>query len=267
LKVDLHNHTYLCKHAMGTAEQYVQKAIEQKIDVFGFSDHNPMNFDKTHRMEYYHKDDYIRIFKDVKQNFSKDIKLLFGYEFDYLDYRMNKELLKYKVDYLIGSIHFINDFGVDDPNIIKEFAQKNIKFKNKDIDLLWEDYFMQIKKMATTGYFNIVGHIDLVKILTKKEPSKDIRLIAKDALKAIKNSGMSVEINASALRKGLGEAYPSRKLLEEIFSYDIPITFGSDAHQVDHIGYEKEYCENLAKDIGFKQCVYYENRETVSVAF
>ena len=52
MRVDLHNHTSLCKHASGTMEEYIQKAIKEKIDIFGFSCHNPMEFDKQYRMDF-----------------------------------------------------------------------------------------------------------------------------------------------------------------------------------------------------------------------
>lgn len=263
MRVDLHNHTYLCKHAMGIMEDYVQKAIDEKIDVFGFSDHNPMELDKRHRMEYKYKADYIEMFQSVKKQFAEDIKLLFAYEFDYLQYGMDEKLLKEDVDYLIGSVHIIDNFIVDDEKKIQEYALKVGQFKNKDADILWENYFNQIRLMANSGYFNIVGHIDLIKILTIKEPKKDIRLIVKDALKAIKKSGMSIEINASGLRKKVKQMYPSRLLLEEIYSYDIPITFGSDSHLVEHINFQKEYCEKIAKEVGYSTCVYYENKEKI----
>ena len=55
--IDLHNHTALCNHASGTIEEYVQAAITQKIDIFGFSDHAPMNFD-TYRMRFDEMDSY-----------------------------------------------------------------------------------------------------------------------------------------------------------------------------------------------------------------
>jgi len=267
MRVDLHNHTYLCKHATGIMEDYVQRAIDEKIDVFGFSDHNPMYLDKRHRMEDKYKNDYIDMFNDVKKTFQKDIKLLFAYEFDYLDYGMNTDLLKEKMDYVIGSVHFIKDYMVDDPKMIEAYAKRSLLFKNKDADLLWQDYFEQIKKMAQSGHFNIVGHIDLVKLLTVEQPKKDIRIIVKDALKAIKKSGMSVEINAAGLRKSQKETYPSKKLLEEIYSYDIPITFGSDGHAVDQIGYKKDYCESLAKEVGFTSCVYYEDKQEIITKF
>lgn len=267
MKVDLHNHTYLCKHATGIMEDYVQKAIDENIDVFGFSDHNPMHLDHRHRMLDHHKKDYTSMFNDVKKNYENDIKLLFAYEFDYLDYGMNTELLKGKMDYVIGSVHFIKDIMVDDTKVIELYAKRAEIFKNKNADLMWKDYFEQIKKMAKTGLFDIVGHIDLVKILTLEEPKKDLRLIVKDALKAIKESGMSIEINAGGLRKSVKDTYPSKKLLEEIYSYDIPITFGSDAHEVSDIGFKKDYCESLAKEIGYNKCVYYEDRQKIITGF
>ena len=33
MRVYLHNHTSLCKHASGTMEEYIQKAIKEKIDI------------------------------------------------------------------------------------------------------------------------------------------------------------------------------------------------------------------------------------------
>lgn len=267
MRVDLHNHTYLCKHATGIMEDYVQKAIDEKIDVFGFSDHNPMHLDKRHRMEDKYKVDYISMYKEVKKQFEGKIKLLFGYEFDYLETGMDTSLLKENLDYVIGSVHFLNDFIVDDPKMIEAYKKRKEAFKNKNTEYLWQSYFEQLKKMANTGLFDIVGHIDLVKILTIEEPKKDIRLIAKDALKAIKKSGMAIEINAAGLRKTVEDTYPSKKLLEEIFAFDIPITFGSDAHSVEQIGYKKDYCENLAKEIGYKNCVYFENREKIITSF
>ncbi|MDE5602362.1 MAG: PHP domain-containing protein, partial [Helicobacter sp.] len=52
MKVDLHNHTSFCNHATGSMEEYIQKAIEEKIDIFGFSCHNPMRFDEKYRMSF-----------------------------------------------------------------------------------------------------------------------------------------------------------------------------------------------------------------------
>ena len=56
--IDLHNHTILCNHAEGSMEEYIQAAIAKKIDVFGFSDHAPMNFDEAYRMGFHEMENY-----------------------------------------------------------------------------------------------------------------------------------------------------------------------------------------------------------------
>jgi histidinol-phosphatase (PHP family) len=228
MKIDLHNHTLLCNHATGSIDEYIQKAIDENIDFFGFSDHAPMSFDTKYRMKFEDMEKYEKEVLKAKQIYQKDINILLAYEVDYLPQFLDKRVLNASVDYLIGSVHFIDQWGFDNPKYISEY-------RNKDIDTIWQNYFNLIEAMARTNHFNIVGHIDLIKVF-KFLPKKDIRLIAKNALKAIKKSGMSIELNVAGLRKPIKEAYPSPHLMQEIAGLDIPITFSSDAHSIDQIG-------------------------------
>jgi len=66
--IDLHNHTILCNHAEGSMEEYIQAAIAKKIDVFGFSDHAPMNFDEAYRMGFHEMENYEKEFWHLKIN-------------------------------------------------------------------------------------------------------------------------------------------------------------------------------------------------------
>lgn len=50
--------------------------------------------------------------------------------------------------------------------------------------------------MAKSGLFDIVGHLDLIKVFNYL-PKKDVRLIAQEAIKAIKKANMSIELNAA----------------------------------------------------------------------
>ena len=45
MRVDLHNHTYYCNHAEGSMQDYIDAALREGIDIFGFSCHAPMDFD------------------------------------------------------------------------------------------------------------------------------------------------------------------------------------------------------------------------------
>ncbi|HIP12090.1 MAG TPA: histidinol-phosphatase HisJ [Arcobacter sp.] len=258
MRVDLHNHTTLCNHATGTSEEYIQKAISLGIDVYGFSDHAPMDYEPEYRMNLSQKDKYEKDILILKEKYKKDIDIRLGYEVDFMSNSkyMEKSILNAKVDYLIGSVHFLNEddtlWGFDNPAFIKTYETSNI-------DKIWQDYFDAIEAMAKTNYFNIVGHFDLIKVF-KFLPKKDIRLMATNAIKAIKKSNMSVELNAAGLRKPIKEAYPSKQLLQLAFEYDIDITFGSDAHSIEQVGFGYKEVLTMAKDIGYTKCISYNDK-------
>ncbi|MGG7072907.1 histidinol-phosphatase [Campylobacter sp. 9BO] len=259
MKVDLHNHTTLCKHATKEQTEYIKQALSIGCEIYGISDHAPMDFDEAYRMSFDQMDEYENLVKNLQEIYKSDIKILLGYEVDFLDGFMDERVFARKVDYLIGSVHFIGGWGFDNPEFIGEY-------KNKDIDKIWQDYFLCIKKLAKCGKFDIVGHIDLMKIF-KFLPKTDIRILAKDALNAIKKANLVVEINSAGLRKPVCEQYPSREILQMIYELDIPITFGSDAHAPEQVGFEGAKCENLAREIGFSKCAFFEQRDRHFVKF
>lgn len=259
MKIDLHNHTTLCNHAMGSVMEYVEKAIECGIDIFGFSDHAPMDFDPEYRMHFEQMDEYREWVMDAKRKYADKIDILFGYEVDYLPGHMDERILNAEVDYLIGSVHFIDEWGFDNPAFIGHY-------EHEDIDLIWQKYFDLIEAMAKSRLFDIVGHIDLIKVF-KYMPKKDILEIAMPALKAIKESGMVMEINVAGYRKPCAEPYPSPSLLKAAFELGIPITFSSDAHNPEQVGLFRKEAEALARSVGYSECVYFKNRRKAVVAF
>ena len=216
--VDLHNHTPLCNHAIGTPIDYARAAFNQGCKYYGFSDHAPMDFDQKYRMSFKDMDDYKESIEMLKAEFKGKMEILFGYEVDYLPGFIDERVMSSKVDYFIGSVHFLNGWGFDNPEFIGEY-------KNRDIDQIYIDYFEAITDMARYGKFDIVGHIDLIKVFNYK-PKKDIKIIASKALKEIKKSGMSVELNSAGLRKPVGEIYPGDEILEMMAQMGIDITLG-----------------------------------------
>ncbi len=253
MRVDLHNHTYLCNHADGSVDEYVRAAIEQGIKIYGFSDHAPMDFDPTYRMGFDEMSLYKEMVLSAKEKYQEKIEILFGYEVDYIESHMDSRVLGSSVDYLIGSVHFINSWGFDNPEFIG-------RYEGADIDEIWSMYFKQIELMADSKLFDIVGHLDLIKIF-KFMPKSNLLHLASDALDSIADSKMVLEINASGYRKPVGEPYPSRELLEAACKRGIQITFGSDAHKVEQVGSGLDRVYALAKDVGFREYVYFRNRE------
>jgi histidinol-phosphatase (PHP family) len=259
MRIDLHNHTTRCNHAEGTIDDYIKRAIELGIDIYGFSEHAPMDFDLEYRLLFNHMDEYVSDVLSAKERYKDKIKILLGYEVDYLKGYMDSRVINADVDYLIGSVHFLNRWGFDNPAFIGEY-------KNRDIDDIWQEYFDSIEAMAKTGYFNIVGHLDLIKVFNYI-PKKDIRLIAYNALKAIKKSKMAIELNSAGLRKPAKEIYPSKKLLQIAYELDIPITFSSDAHKIEDIGFGYKEVTEVAKEIGYTKAVTFEEKQQIMFIF
>ena len=259
MKVDLHNHTPLCNHAEGTMDDFAQKAIEKNIDIYGFTDHAPMNFDEKYRMNFGQMKSYEEEALHVKKKYKDKIEILLGYEVDYLDGYIDTRVINAKVDYLIGSVHFLNKWGFDNPEFISVY-------KSKNIDKIWEDYFSAVQDMAKSNLFEIVGHIDLIKLF-KYLPKKDIKLLAKEAVKEIKKAGMVVELNSAGYRKPIQEPYPSVDIMELLAEFDIPITFCSDAHRPEEVGYKIEQIMIYAKSFGYKKCAVFRDKEMELVNF
>jgi len=167
--------------------------------------------------------------------------------------------LEADVDYLIGSVHFIEGWGFDNPEFIG-------RYREVDIDALWRKYFSLVADMAASGHFQIAGHLDLLKVF-RHLPRADMLTLAEGALEAIKEAGMAIEINAAGFRKPIEEAYPSLALLKRARAMGIPITFGSDAHAPEQVGFKQQACIDLARKAGYDRAVIYREKEPVFVPF
>ncbi len=120
--------------------------------------------------------------------------------------------------------------------------------------------------MAQSGFFVIVGHLDLIKFF-KFMPKKSILEIAKNALLAIKKADMVLEINMAGIRKPIEEPYPSKELLQEAYKLNIPITFGSDAHAKEQVSmFEKEIVK-MAREVGYTECATFKDRKREMIKF
>lgn len=256
MRVDLHNHTYRCNHATGTPKEYILKAMDKKIDIFGFSCHAPMNYDPKFRMGYEEFKDYCMDIQKLQAEFNEQIEILLALEMDFLpNHRdlMYEDLLKTPLDYLIGSIHFLDDWGFDNPEFIGEY-------KKRDMLECWREYLTSLKEMIKTNFFQIVGHMDLLKVFNH-QPPKILENQIQEVLEEMKKQNMALEINASGLRKPVREQYPSKRIISMAFEQEIPITFGSDAHSVEHVGFGYEQVTEIARNVGYKEAVFFRKKQ------
>ena len=263
---DLHNHTKRCNHAVGECREYVEMAISRGISAFGFSCHAPMNHDRDYRMGLDEIDDYMNEIRALREEYKGRIDIKLAFEADFIDNKPQMTEARIialrescEVDYLIGSVHSLNEWGFDNPAYIGDYD-------GKDIDSIWREYLRSIANMAQSGHFDIVGHFDLLKIFNNR-PSPAVAGEILRTLEAIKDNDMALEINSAGLDKPIAEIYPSEAILSLAHKMEIPISFGSDAHAPQKVGIYKDKMIALARKVGYKKAVSFTKGERESYAF
>lgn len=251
IKSDYHTHTYLCKHATGHVNEYLQKAYDIGLETIGISDHcpSPKGFDINNRMNPDDLETYINFIEEAKNN-SFNLNVLFGWEIDWVPGKMDKIrdfVSKTDYDYLICSTHYLDNLPIDNSNY-KGFWETPDK-----IQQVWDKYADNIVSMVDFGKFDIIGHIDLPKKY-KKYPNDLNYFYSKieAALKIAARKNILMEINTAGLRKQVGKIYPDPYILEIAYKQGVEITFGSDAHSPEEVGYEFLKAKELALKIGYK---------------
>lgn len=266
LTFDLHTHHERCNHASGEIRDYIEAGIEAGLDIIGISDHSPYF---NSELEQYRPNtamgksefkNYVAEVLKLKEAYRGRIEVLLGVESDFFLNKMakyRKEYVKYPFDYIIGSVHSVDDLSIFNRNRWKKLNQaEKIAVKDKYYDL--------IKQSARSGLFQILGHIDAMKGFYpafSDLKSKELE----PTLKEIGQQGLAIEVNTSGKMKASGGWYPSHAILERALYYGIDITFGSDAHSPDRVGDDFEKVRNTLKEIGFKEWCYFRNKEKINL--
>lgn len=254
---DYHMHTPLCGHAEGLPADYARQALQVGLREIGISDHAPFlhMVDPGVTMAITQLPEYYRLLEDVQQKFQNELIIKAGIEADFIpgyESRIQGLLSDYSYDYVIGSVHFINDWGFDDP------AQRS-RWDESDINQVYHEYYALLRQAARSGLFDIMGHVDLPKKFGHR-PQEDMTDEIKQTAAVFKESKVAIEINTAGLRKPAKEMYPSLDCLKIYAQAGVPLTFGSDAHQPQDVGRDFDKARQLALDAGYSEYVLFKNR-------
>jgi histidinol-phosphatase (PHP family) len=242
-------------------ERYVERAIEAGIAELGFSDHLFMYWlpaaqrDPELGMAEWEHDFYISDVERCRGRYASDIQIRLSTEADFIpghEQELERILRGYDWDYVIGSVHFIGEWGFDDSRYIAEFA-------SRDIDSVYAEYFSLVAASAETGLFDTIGHSDLVKKFGHR-PRSDPARWYEEVAGRIAKTGVCVEVNTAGLRKPVGEIYPHPELLAAFKAAGVPVTLGSDAHAPGEVAADFGAGCELLKQVGYAEFVKYEGR-------
>jgi len=135
-------------------------------------------------------------------------------------------------------VHHVHEVPID---YDAAFYAKAREISGGSEEKLFEDYFDEQYEMLRALKPRVVGHFDLIRLLSE-EPDRDLRQWkgvwekVKRNLAMVVQQGGLLEINSSALRKGLKEPYPGRWICEEFLGQGGKLTLSDDSHGVAHVG-------------------------------
>jgi len=224
MHANYHTHTYLCHHANGTPREYVETAIDNGLEILGFSDHNPCPFTNgfvtDYRIDLEDTEKYLRTIRQLKEEYKYKIKILVGYEAEYYpsehENTMNY-LNSYGFDYLILGQHFTRN-GYDGAYSGGNFCD----------EAFLKEYVDQVIEGINTGVFSYIAHPDIINY--RRDPEIFEREITRLLCEA---NRLSIPVEFNLLGLTTHRHYPYDKFWEIVKSNGNDVIIGCDAHESD----------------------------------
>jgi histidinol-phosphatase (PHP family) len=250
--VDYHTHSLL-SDGLESYEDMVLAAIEKGLDEIGFSDHVCLKPVSWALMEIDLPVMTHQIF-EIREKYSHLITVRYGIELDYFPGR-EEELARIinslPLDYVIGSVHFIDNWNFDGDQSLYG------KWPN---DELYAMYYQRIQQLASSGLFDILGHLDIIKKFAVY-PETDQSHLYEETASIINKSGIVVELNTGGLDRPCAEFNPGHHWLEILRRHDVLVTLTSDAHHPDQIARHYPAAIELLKKTGYHEIVTFNQRK------
>jgi len=258
---DLHMHTPRCNHATGSPSAYAEQALARGLSEIGFSEHAPMagGFDAAWRMRPEEVHAYAEEVRALAAQYAGRLTIRLGIECDWRPEERAHlaELLQSEPwDYAIGSVHFLGDWGFDNPEEIDGWNQR-------DVEEVFLAYYARLKEAAESGLFDLLAHPDLVKKFGHRADTPRVRKAILDALDAIAKHDLALEVSSAGLRKPVGEVYPSSFIVAEAARRGIAFCYGSDAHAPSEVGHGMDACLSLLAEHGITTIASFEKRRRI----
>lgn len=249
--IDYHMHTVL-SDGKNNHEEMTIAAIDKGLEEIGFSDHvciKPV----TWAMSAVDLPVMTNQIATVRQQFREKINIRYGMEMDYFpgkEAELKQIIDSVPLDYVIGSVHFIDDWNFDtDQSLYGKWSN----------DELYHMYFRIIQQAASSGLFDIIGHLDIIKKF-QVYPESDLSDLFEETIAIIAKNKLVVELNTGGADRPCGEFTPGRMLLEMCHRHQVEITLGSDSHQRSQIARHYETAIDMLKSIGYTEIVAFKNR-------
>jgi histidinol-phosphatase (PHP family) len=262
VRVDYHTHNARCGHAIGQMSEYIEAAIGRGINEIGLSDHSPILHLGDHdqplpqtAMAMSQLPGYMAEIAELRDRYANQITVRLGIESDFiegLEERYRALWKRYPLDYVIGSVHFLDGWSIFQPVLPTGRTAEDV----------YTEYLKATQLLAKSGVYDIVAHLDCLKT-SGHIPDLTITPLLEETVKVIAQSGMAVELNTSGWRKHCADCYPRQELLALLCHYAVPITLSSDAHKPEQVAHGFDDAVALLQEVGYHEIATYQQRRRV----
>jgi histidinol-phosphatase (PHP family) len=240
---DCHIHSRF-SDGCASLETMARTAVARGLSGVVFTDHMPLPFENRYALAHRRLDAYRAEILAVRRRMNGRLQVLMGLEMEILPSHSawSREIAQGPWDVLIASVHQVEEKGrrylINGTEA--EFITALETGFGGDIRRLCEAYYRQSTAMVATGWFRILGHLD---VLGKHNPNGRFfdetapwyRELVADLLAAVQRAGMVVEINTGGLDHDARNSYPGPRILAAIEEKGIPVCLSSDAHRPEDV--------------------------------
>ncbi|MBD3238125.1 MAG: histidinol-phosphatase HisJ family protein [Candidatus Moranbacteria bacterium] len=266
MKTLVDHHIHILEKSVLNSEsldRYWQRAQKNQIGFLGFSEHaylfqqaESINFNQWQKnKQVFDLEKYYRVLAGFRQ---KTPGILIGLEVDFYPERLaeTRAFIEYcrccyDFDFLSGSVHWIGDWGID---LDKESYHEKMS-SEQTVREKYNQYYDLIEQMIETRLFDLVCHLDLIKIFGAVDPGNEKFW---NLIKILKQNDQALEVNINGLNKPIQEPYPGFGFVKKCLEQSIPITLSSDAHEESRVGEHFDITIKELRNLGLKNLIYYE---------
>lgn len=280
--IDSHVHSTLSPDSRIDLREGCAKAVEIGIDKLAFTNHFAVigsNFKNLG--EFFNEEEQSGIleppfefnpsikqwrafnaeFPAARKQFPQ-LQLAFGIEADFFPPLLSesrKFLNELPFDFVLGSVHYLGNKCVSMVNGCKAYLEEN------SVETYLKHYFELERAAAASGWFDSMSHLDYCLKnpvrLGYKIAFEEYSEFAFKAIDEMAARGVAIEVNSAGARR-LGRPFPSIELLEYAAQAGVPgVTLGSDAHELNELGFGLKEAVQLAQKAGFENALFFMNRE------
>lgn len=253
---DYHLHSNFSCDCHATMAEMCRGAIDNGLTEIGFTEHYDLVPAESCR-DWFRLDSWATELERCRAEFDGRLTLRAGIELGE-PHRYQAEaqamLARYPFDYALGSLHWVGDETIFDPNYFRRTPDEAYRL-----------FYAELERMTRAGGFDVLSHFDVpartsFNVYGSYDP-RPFEPYIRPVLRNCIERGIALDLNTKGLRSKCHVLTPGPDILRWYVEMGGDrATLGSDAHQPKFVGADFTKALDVAKAAGLTYLTYFEKR-------